>query len=333
MRVAITGASGFLGGALARAYHDNGNHVVALVRKTSNISLLKELGVEVIYGELSDETAFNTLLKNADLGIHCAALTTDIGPWEQFVAVNINGTKNFFEASLKQGCSKVVYISSVVVYGNGRHHRGTDEEAPYETIIVDNYTRSKIIADRMAFEYHQKRNLPVTVVRPGYIWGPGDRAIMPLLIEAIKSNKLAVVDGGTNIMHLSHIDNVVQGIMLAAKSEKSTGRAYNITDGSKVTTFRFLTDLINIIGVEYKIRSFPYVPVYVVAYFLELYARLRRYKFKPPITRYTVRLSKYDQFFDISRAIYELGYKPQVNYKEGMAGLTGSVRSLYYGQK
>jgi nucleoside-diphosphate-sugar epimerase len=333
VRVAITGASGFLGGALARAYCDNGDQVVALVRKTSNISLLKELDVEIIYGELSDETVFHALLKNTDLGIHCAALTTDIGPWEQFVTVNINSTKNFFEASLKQGCSKVVYISSVAVYGNGRHHRGTDEEAPYETIIIDNYTRSKIIADRMAFEYHQKYNLPVTVVRAGYIWGPKDRAIMPLLIEAIKSNKLAVADGGANIMHLSHIDNVVQGVMLAARSEKSIGRAYNITDGSKVTTLRFLTDLIDIIGIEYKIRSFPYVPIYVAAYFLELYARLRRHKFKPPITRYTVRLSKYDQVFDISRAMYELGYKPHVNYKEGMAGLAGSVRSLYYGQK
>jgi len=85
--------------------------------------------------------------------------------------------------------------------------------------------------------------------------------------------------------------------------------------------------------VEYKIRSFPYVPAYVAAYFLELYARLRCYKFKPTITRYTVRLSKYDQVFDISRAIYELGYKPQVNYKEGMAGMASYVRALYYGQK
>lgn len=333
MRVAITGASGFLGGALARAYCENGDNVITLVRKTSNISLLKELGVEIIYGELTDENVFHTLLKNADLSIHCAGLTTDIGPWEQFVTVNIGSTKNFFEASLKQECPKVIYVSSVAVYGNGRHHRGTDEETSYETIIVDNYTRSKIIADRMAFEYHQNFNLPVTVIRPGYIWGPGDRAIMPLLVKAIKEGRLAVADGGTNIMHLSHIDNVVKGIMLAAKSEKSIGRAYNITDGSKVTTLRFLTDLIDIIGVEYKIRSFPYVPVYVAAYFLELYARLKRYRFKPPITRYTVRLSKYDQVFDISRAIYELGYKPQVNYKEGMAGMAAFVRSLYYGQK
>lgn len=333
MRVAITGASGFLGGALARAYCENGDHVITLVRKTSNISLLKELGVEIICGELTDENAFHTLLKNADLGIHCAGLTTDIGPWEQFVTVNIGSAKNFFEASLKQECPRVVYVSSVAVYGNGRHHRGTDEETSYETIIVDNYTRSKIIADRMAFEYHQNYNLPVTVVRPGYIWGPGDRAIMPLLVEAIKSGRLAVADGGANIMHLSHIDNVVQGVMLAARSEKSIGRAYNITDGSKVTTLRFLTDLLDIIGIEYKIRSFPYVPAYVAAYFLELYARLRRYRFKPPITRYTVRLSKYDQVFDISRAIYELGYKPRVNYREGMAGLAGFVRALYYGQK
>ena len=333
MKIAITGASGFLGGALARAYRQNGDNVTALVRKSSNVSLLKELGVELVYGDLTDDESFMTLLKNADIGIHCAALVTDFAPWEDFLAINVNSVKNFLDACLKQNCPKAVYVSTVAVYGNGRHHRGTDEDAPYENIIVDNYTRSKIIADRMAFEYYRKHNLPVTVVRPGYIWGLGDRAIMPLLVNAIKTKRLAIVDGGVNLMNLSYVDNVVQGVMLAAASDKSIGHAYNITDGSKVTTKRFLTDLIDLIGAELKIRSFPYVPAYVVAYVCELYARLHRYKVTPPITRYTVRVGKYDQVFDISRAMYELGYKPKVNYKQAMTGLTGYVRSLYYGQK
>jgi len=140
---------------------------------------------------------------------------------------------------------------------------------------------------------------------------------MPLLVNAIKTKRLAVVDGGVNLMNLSYIDNVVQGVMLAAASDKSIGHAYNITDGSKVTTK----------------RSFPYVPAYVAAYVCELYSRFRRYKVSPPITRYTVRVGKYDQVFDISRAMYELGYKPKVNYKQAMTGMTRYVRSLYYGQK
>ena len=333
MRVAITGATGFLGGALARAYRNRHDEVVALVRQTSNTSQLTELGVELIFGELTDEGDFNSLLKNADLGIHCAALTTDFGPWEEFLAINIGGTKNFFEACLNQNCPKAVYVSSVAVYGNGCHHRGTDEEAPYERIIVDNYTRSKIIADRMAIEYHKERNLPVVIVRPGYIWGSGDRAIMPLLVQAIKDNRLAVVDGGGNLMNLSHINNVVQGVMLAAETDTSIGQVYNLTDGSKVTTKQFITDLIDIVGVDYKLGSFPYVPAYVAAYLCELYARFRRYKVLPLLTRYAVRTGKYDQVFDISKAMYELGYKPNIRYKEAMAGLTRYVRSLYYGQK
>jgi nucleoside-diphosphate-sugar epimerase len=333
MRVAITGASGFLGGALAKAYRKRDDQVVALVRKTSNTTILAELGVELVIGELTDEADFQAFVKGANLAIHCAALTTDFGPWEDFLAVNINGTKNFLEACLKQNCPRAVYVSSVAVYGNGKHHRGTDEEAPYENIIVDNYTRSKIIADRLALEYYQKHKLPVTIVRPGYIWGTGDRAIMPLLVRGIKDKILAVVNEGDNLMHLSHVDNVVQGIMLAAENETAIGRSYNLTDGSRITTRRFITDLINIIGVDYKLRSVPYVPAYVIAYILELYARIRRYKVHPPVTRYSVRIAKYDQAFDISRAMYELGYRPGVQYKEALSAMTGYIRALYYGQK
>lgn len=333
MKVAITGATGFLGGALARAYINRGDDVVALVRQSSNTSVLTELGVELIYGELSDENSFSSILKNVDLGIHCAALATDFGPWDDFLTTNINGTKNFFEACLKQDCPRAVYISSVAVYGNCQNHRGTDEEAPYEKLIIDNYTRSKIIADRMAFEYYQKHNLQVSIIRPGYIWGPGDRAIMPRLIQGLKDGKLAVVNNGVNLMNLSHIDNMVQGIMLAAENDAAIGKAYNLTDGSKVTTYRFMSDLIDLVGVEYKLRSFPYVPAYIAAYLCEIYAQIRRYKVEPLVTRYTVCVGKYDQVFDISRAIFELGYKPNITYKEGMAHLAQYVRSLYYGQK
>jgi len=333
MKVAITGASGFLGGALARACRERGDDVVAYVRATSNISMLEERGVSFVYGELSDRDGFGQLIEGADLAIHSAALTTDFGPWEQFQKINVEGTQNFLDVCLTAHCPRVIYVSSVVVYGNGRHNRGTDEEAAYETLVSDNYTRSKIIADRLALEYFREKGLPVTIIRPGYIWGSGDRAIMPLLIRSIQKGFLGVIENGDNLMNLSHVDNVVEGILLATQTEAAIGRAYNLTDGSKVTTRRFLTDLLGILGVELKLRSFPYVPAYVAGYFCELYARLHRYKIRPLLTRYAVRVGKYDQVFDISRAMYELGYKPKTGYAEGLARMAPYVRSLYYGQK
>ena len=333
MKVAITGASGFLGGALADAYHKRGDEVVALVRHTSDTSFLQSIGATLIDGQLTEPESFDRLLDGADLAIHCAAMATDFGPWEQFQAINVDSVRLFVEGCQKHEVARAIYISSVAVYGTGQHHRGTDEEASYESIIVDNYTRSKIMAERIVFDYINKHNLPITIIRPGYIWGEGDRAIMPRMIEAIKKKLVAVVDGGFNLMNLTHVDNLVDGIMLAAEKDIAVGRVYNITDGSKVTTRRFIEDLLEIVGIEYKIRSYPYVPAYVAAYVLELYSHLRRYKFMPPITRYTVRIGKFDQMFDISRAIYELGYEPKVSYKEGIAGMIRYVRRLYYGQK
>lgn len=333
MKVAITGASGFLGGALAAAYVGRGDDVVALVRQTSDTSLLEQLGVELVRGELTDSDSFSNLVESADLAIHCAAIASDFGPWENFLAINVNAVNFFLEACHRQKIPRVIHISSVAVYGNGRHHRGTDEDAAYEDIIIDNYTRSKIMAERLAFQYYQEHRLPVTIVRPGYIWGDGDRAVMPKIIDGVKKGILAVVDHGQNLMNLTHVDNLVQGVVLAGQTEEAIGRAYNITDGSKVTTRKFFEDLLNIIGVEYKIKSYPYVPAYVAAYFCELYSHLRSYKIAPPITRYAVRMGKYDQVFDISRAMYELSYKPKVSYAEGMTGIVRYVRRLYYGQK
>jgi nucleoside-diphosphate-sugar epimerase len=333
MRVAITGASGFLGGALASAYRSAGDSVVALVRKSSNVASLKDIGVELQCGDLTDENSFHNLIKNADLAIHCAAHAGEFGPWELFYKANVLSVKNFLEAGLKQNCPRLVYISSVAVYGNGRHHRGTDEDAAHESQIVDNYTRSKVMAESLAFDYCDRHKLPLTIIRPGYIWGAGDRAIMPRLIEAIKKHQLAVVEQGVNLMNLAHVDNVVEGIKLAAASDKAIGQAYNITDGSKITTKRFLEDLIAMLGIEYRLRSFPYVPVYSFAYACEVYAKLRRYKVEPLITRYSVRMAKFDQVFNISKAVYQLGYRPRVCYKEGMNGQISYVRNLYYGQK
>jgi len=333
MRVAITGASGFLGGALAKAYRDDGDSVVALVRPSSQIGVLEKMGVEILKGELTDENSFHNLLKNVDLAIHCAAHTGEFGPWDVFYKTNVLSAKSFFEAGLQQGCARLIYISSVAVYGNGRHHRGTDEGSAYESLIVDNYTRSKIMAETIAFKYYEKHNLPLAIIRPGYIWGAGDRAVMPRLIQGIKDNRLAVVERGANLLNLSHVDNVVEGIRLAATSDKAVGQAFNLTDGSKITTRRFLEDIISIIGINYKIRSFPYVPAYSFAYLCELYSKIRRYKVEPLITRYTVRMAKYDQVFNISKAAFQLGYKPKVNYKAGMAAQVGYVRNLYYGQK
>lgn len=333
MIVALTGATGLLGGTLAERYREQGHSVKALVRPGSDTSRLEQLGVDLIYGQLTDGEVFDKLLRDAYLGIHSAALTKDFGPWEEFFAINVGATRNFMAASLKHKVAKVVHVSSVAVYGIGKHHHATDEEAPYESIVIDNYTRSKIMAEQVALVYHKEHRLPVTVIRPGYIWGAGDRAIMPLIMDAIGRKRLAVVDGGGNLLYLSHVENVADGILLAAEKDISIGQSYNLTDGSKVTTKRFLSDIIDILGIPYELKSYPYVPAYVAAYVCELYARLRKYKIRPMLTRYAVRVGKFDQVFDISRAMLELGYRPRIQYAEGMAGMTGYLRALYYGQK
>ena len=153
---AITGASGLLGGYLAERLAADGGKVRALVRPASNTTLLKTLGIELAVGDVTDRSAVAALVRGADVVYHCAAKTDNWGPWREYLAVNVQGTRNVVEACQQHGVGRLVHISSIAVYGHPRPRRGQhiDEDAPLgqRLWLGDRYNRSKIEAERLVRE-------------------------------------------------------------------------------------------------------------------------------------------------------------------------------------
>lgn len=333
MKVAVTGAGGYLGRALVYRLLASGFEPFAIVKKESDALEYEGKGINSVCRDLSVENDYNGLLDGCKALVHCAALRRDYGRWEDFKRTNIDITRLVMECALDKNLEKVIHISTTSVYGNDRSHYGTDEEADYGQRVVDYYTRSKIEADKIVSTLIKYKDFPGVILRPGYIWGPGDQTIIPFIVEGLKSGRLMLVEDSDNLLSLTFIDNVVDAIMLAIKNKEATGRIFNITDGSKVTSKRFINDILSVLGIDVKLKAVPYPLIYSMAYLLERYYSAARKSTPPPYTRFAARFLKYSSVFDISRAIYDLGYQPKISYKAGMTFITPYLRSLYYGSK
>ncbi|UCC79790.1 MAG: NAD-dependent epimerase/dehydratase family protein [Candidatus Zixiibacteriota bacterium] len=333
MKVAVTGAGGFLGQALVYELLESKHEPVAIIKRESDADEFDDSSLKIICQDLSDKEGCAGIFKDCDAVVHCAALRRDFGSRKEFQKMNVETTRNVMESALKDGVSRVIHISSTAVYGNERNHVVTGEDADYGERIVDLYTRTKIEGEKIVMRMVEHDGLPAIILRPGQIWGPGDRRILPFIVNGLKSKRLVLVNEGGNFLSLSFIDNVIEAIKLAIEKEKAVGETYNITDGLKVTSKRFISDIIAALGIDYKIRNGAYPFLYGVASLTEWYFRLVRRKSRPPFTRYMARFLRYDSFFDISKAIDELGYVPRISYKEGITLVTPYLRSLYYGRK
>ena len=333
MKVAVTGAGGYLGRALVGRLLASGLEPLAIVKKESDAREYREKGVNSKCRDLSEENNHSGLLEDCKALVHCAALRRDYGRWEDFKRTNIDITRLVMECALDENLEKIIHISTTAVYGNDRSHYGTDEEADYGERVVDYYTRSKIEADKIVSTLIKYKDFPGVILRPGYIWGPGDQTIIPFIVERLRSRRLMLVEDGDNLLSLTYIDNVVEAIILALNSKEATGRIFNITDGSKVTSKSFVTDIMTILGIELSLKAIPYPLIYSMAYLLERFYGVARKSTPPPYTRFAARFLKYSAIFDISRAIYDLGYQPKISYKAGMTFITPYLRSLYYGSK
>jgi nucleoside-diphosphate-sugar epimerase len=333
MKVAITGAGGFLGRALVARLRESGYEPLALVKKEAAAEQYKQAGVESIASDLSCPGSCLGIFDNCQAVIHCAALTRDFGRWNEFKQANIDTTRYVMAAVAKTNSLKVIHISTTAIYGNERNHYGTDEEADYGQRIVDYYSRSKIEADRIVLQHMQDGDLPATILRFGNIWGPGDPTITPFIINGLKSKRLMLEGGGDNVLSLTYIDNAIESILLALANDSAIGKIFNITDGGKVTSRKFIQDIINILGIEYNLKNIPYPLLYSTAFLIEQYFLFTRKASSPVLTRFAARFLKYHAFFDISQAINTLGYRPRISYKEGLTQSTPYIRSLYYGHK
>src|SRR5262249_44642841 len=146
--------------------------------------------------------------------------------------------RGLLEACKSKRISQFIHMSSLGVY-EARHHHGTDESEPLPVSHLDAYSQTKVEADQLALEYHRKCGVPVVVLRPGFVYGPRERVVLPKLIKRMTNGKVHYLGGDRRALNTIYIGNLIDAVFLAVENPAALGHVYNLTDGEAVSKRRF----------------------------------------------------------------------------------------------
>jgi nucleoside-diphosphate-sugar epimerase len=320
--VFVTGGSGFIGQRLIRRLVDEGNVVFALARSERTEDLLAELGAQPVPGNLLDADSLREAASQCELAFHAAAQVGEWGPRWHFERTNVGGTAKVIDACRAAGVRRLVHVSTEAVLLAGKPLVNVDESAPLRPDSKSPYCSTKAKAEQLVRDANGD-GLETVCVRPRFVWGAGDTTVLPSLLDVVESGKFAWIGGGVQLTATTHVDNVVEGLMLAAE-RGAPGGVYFVTDGEPVVFREFVSRLLGTQGVEPPDRIVPLAPAMRGAAMGETIWRLLPLRGSPPLTRMAVWVSSLETTIDIGRARAELGYEPVRTREEGLAELVGS---------
>ncbi|WP_133499545.1 NAD-dependent epimerase/dehydratase family protein [Cognatilysobacter terrigena] len=318
-RVVVTGATGVLGGAVARRLHATRPdvHVIALGRDVARGAALTSDGIDFVRVDLCDAQAVRTAIAGADAVVHAAALSSPWGPRAAFVAANIDATVNVVHACVDHGVRRLAHISTPGIYHDGRPHRGIREDHPLPVRAVNDYAATKRIAEQRALEVATNSDTSLLILRPRAIFGPGDTSLLPRIAEALRRRRLPRIGDGRCTVDLTYVDNAVDAVVHALDAPTSLhGRAYNVSNGEPVLIWDVIDRLAAALGAPAPRRRVPASVLHAFAGVLERVHRMAMPDREPALLRYGVDLLSVDMTLDISRARAELGYAPRVSIDE-----------------
>jgi nucleoside-diphosphate-sugar epimerase len=330
--VLVTGATGFVGSHVAEALAARGDTVRALARPGADTAALEKLGVTVVRGDLSDPASVRPAVEGVDVVVHCAAKVGDWGPLDDYRKVNVEGLRALLDATLGRPLHRFVHVSTLGVY-EARHHYQTDETEPLPDKHIDGYTQSKVETERLALQYHRKQQVPVTILRPGFVYGPRDRTLLPRIAKRLAEGSVIYIARGRYAMNTTYVGNLVDAITLAIDAPAAVGEIFNVTDGEHVTKRRFFEALADGLGLK-RPKKFPPVPVWLA----RILANWRESKFRrenrphpPRITQAQLKFAGLNLDFSIAKARTKLGYSPRVLFDEGMRRAIDSYKQSLSG--
>ncbi len=313
MKALVTGASGFTGSYMVKNLLEHGYDVRVLVRAKSNITELKQLPVEFSFGDITHSQEVDAAVKGVNKIFHIAALYRAANVSDQaYRDVNVTGTKHVLQAALKHNVERVVHCSTCGVHGHIKQPPA-DENAPLDP--EDIYQETKLQGEQLAMRYHKEFDLPVTVVRPVGIYGPGDTRMLKLY-KNLQQQRFIMFGGGDVFYHLTFVTDTVEGFRLAGEASQAVGQTYIIA-GERYTTLAHYAELVaNELQAQPPRWKPPVWPVEIAAHVCERVCL--PLKIQPPIFPRRVHVFTHDRAFDISKAKRELGFSPQIDMPQGI---------------
>ena len=316
MTTLLTGATGLLGGALATLLLERGQPVRALLQPGEDADRFTRAGLEICRGDLRDPASLRRAVDGIDVVLHCAARTGPWGPQADYDAVNVVGLGHLLLSAQQAAVRRIVHVSSVTVHGNDLRGHG-DETSPLRA-EPNPYNRSKIAGERMVERLVRTTGAPITVVRPGWIYGAGDRSSFGRIVETVRRGQMVQIGRGANHLPLIYVTDAARGVLLAADAPAGVGRTYVLVNDEPVTQERYLATIARELGVAAPRRRIPYRLAIAMAALAERAQGMLHPESPPPLTRFGVTMLGGDTRFSIERARTDLGFRPEIGVDEGV---------------
>lgn len=314
--VLVTGASGFVGGHLTRRLAERGHRVRVLVRSGSDRTGCAEAAADIVVGALDDVDSLRRATAGVTHVYNCAGMSADWGPWEDFRRVNVDGAKNVVEAAHAAGTvRRVLHVSTTDVYG---YPRRPCDESTEPTDIGLPYNRSKLLGERAVRLAADRTGVPVTVVRPVSVYGPGSKDFVIEIGNLLRQGQMVYIRKGEVPAGLIYVDNLVDAMINAATSDQTAGKVYNLRDPQLTTWREYIGALADGMGIKPPRMSLPTPVATTVATVSEGLYRTLGIKARPVLTRHAVHLFDRDQSYAIDRAQEDFGFKSEIDFPEGL---------------
>lgn len=313
--ILVTGGKGFLGSHLVAKLTELKEEVRVFAHAHSKEKVSKEENGSnnVVWGDIRDKKAVEKAVDGVDAVIHLVSNFRKGGSdKKEAYSINVEGTENILNASLKFGVKRLIHCSTIGVHGSVKEIPA-NEDTPFNP--GDLYQETKLIAEKRVWEFYKKTKLPITVIRPISLIGPGDLRMLKLF-RTIRKGRFVMIGEGDKFFQPAYIDDVINGFLLCLKNEKAIGEVFIIGGEEYVP----LKDLVQMIAKELNVTipkiKIPLTPVLLLAYICErICAPLG---IEPPLHKRRVSFFQNNRAFSIEKARKILGYRPHISLKEGI---------------
>jgi len=310
--VLVTGGLGFLGKHLVSHLSRTGRNVRILARKGSSVPQ-EQSGKNIVWGDIRERDVVEQAVDGVDKVIHLVSNFRKGGSdTKEAYAINVEGTENVLQAAHKKRIKRLVHCSTIGVHGSVKEIPAT-EETPFNP--GDLYQETKLIAEQRVWEFYHKTDLPISVIRPISMFGPGDLRMLKLF-KMIKLGKFVVVGDASAFFQPAYIDDVVAGFMLCLEHEKAVGEVFIIGGDEYVPLKNLFAIIAEELGVSYPKLRVPLAPVLLLATLCEKICV--PLGIEPPLHRRRVSFFQNNRAFSVDKAKQLLGYQPQVSLREGI---------------
>lgn len=317
MRIFVTGASGFVGGAVAKHFAAHGHDIRAMSRSEKSDAKIKAQGATPVRCDLEDVSAAR--IGAAEAIVHCAAFVEQWGPRDAWKRFNVDGTARMLQAARDAGAMRFIHISTESVLWRGQHLRGVDETYPRAPNSPYPYAATKAQAEELV-ERANAAEFQTIILRPRFIWGPGDTTLLPLIEHMAKSGQWAWVNHGKAMTSTTHIANLVHAIELALSKGRG-GQAYFILDDGVRPMREMISGMAAARGLTLADKNVPGWLAETLGAVFETAWRTLPLKGDPPLTRFGAMIMSRDSTLKDDKARAELGYRPVISVDDGLRAL------------